>query len=309
MMKIYLNKLNESWVVDRFRLDWYTNNSSISTEKINESNIIWIVSPWTWRKISSKQLRNKMVVCSIYHIDFDSFDDKEKKDFYKRDKFVDVYHVISSITKQQLELLTNKEIISIPFWVDDNLWFEHQNKNKLRDKYGLKENDFLIGSFQRDTEGSDLISPKLIKGPDIFLAIAKKMHEKNKNLKVILTGKRRQYLINNFEKYESPFKYFEMINSGSLNELYNILDLYIVSSRVEGGPQAIMECAVSKVPIVSTNVGIAPEILSSKSLYTNEKDFFDAKADIVYAYKKSKEYTLRNGMNKYIKMFESVYEG
>jgi len=250
-----------------------------------------------------------MVVCSIYHIDFDSFDDKEKKDFYKRDKFVDVYHVISSITKQQLELLTNKEIISIPFWVDDNLWFEHQNKNKLRDKYGLKENDFLIGSFQRDTEGSDLISPKLIKGPDIFLAIAKKMHEKNKNLKVILTGKRRQYLINNFEKYEIPFKYFEMINSGSLNELYNILDLYIVSSRVEGGPQAIMECAVSKVPIVSTNVGIAPEILSSKSLYTNEKDFFDAKADIVYAYKKSKEYTLKNGMNKYIKMFESVYEG
>ena len=309
MMKIYLNKLNESWVVDRFRLDWYTNNSSISTEKINESNIIWIVSPWTWRKISSKQLKNKMVVCSIYHIDFDSFDDKEKKDFYKRDKFVDVYHVISSITKQQLELLTNKEIISIPFWVDDNLWFEHQNKNKLRDKYGLKENDFLIGSFQRDTEGSDLISPKLIKGPDIFLAIAKKMHEKNKNLKVILTGKRRQYLINNFEKYEIPFKYFEMINSGSLNELYNILDLYIVSSRVEGGPQAIMECAVSKVPIVSTNVGIAPEILSSKSLYTNEKDFFDAKADIVYAYKKSKEYTLKNGMNKYIKMFESVYEG
>jgi glycosyltransferase involved in cell wall biosynthesis len=309
MMKIYLNKLNESWVVDRFRLDWYTNNSSISTEKINESNIIWIVSPWTWRKISSKQLRNKTVVCSIYHIDFDSFDDKEKKDFYKRDKFVDVYHVISSITKQQLELLTNKEIISIPFWVDDNLWFEHQNKNKLRDKYGLKENDFLIGSFQRDTEGSDLISPKLIKGPDIFLAIAKKMHEKNKNLKVILTGKRRQYLINNFEKYEIPFKYFEMINSGSLNELYNILDLYIVSSRVEGGPQAIMECAVSKVPIVSTNVGIAPEILSSKSLYTNEKDFFDAKADIVYAYKKSKEYTLKNGMNKYIKMFESVYEG
>lgn len=309
MMKIYLNKLNESWVVDRFRLDWYTNNSSISTEKINESNIIWIVSPWTWRKISSKQLRNKTVVCSIYHIDFDSFDDKEKKDFYKRDKFVDVYHVISSITKQQLELLTNKEIISIPFWVDDNLWFEHQNKNKLRDKYGLKENDFLIGSFQRDTEGSDLISPKLIKGPDIFLAIAKKMHEKNKNLKVILTGKRRQYLINNFEKYEIPFKYFEMINSGSLNELYNILDLYIVSSRVEGGPQAIMECAVSKVPVVSTNVGIAPEILSSKSLYTNEKDFFDAKADIVYAYKKSKEYTLKNGMNKYIKMFESVYEG
>ena len=26
----------------------------------------------------------------------------------------------------------------------------------------------LIGSFQRDTEGHDMISPKLVKGPDIF---------------------------------------------------------------------------------------------------------------------------------------------
>ena len=27
-----------------------------------------------------------------------------------------------------------------------------------------------------------------------------------------------------------------------VNKLYNILDLYLVTSRVEGGPQAILEC-------------------------------------------------------------------
>lgn len=307
-MKIYLSNLNESWVVDRFREDWYKHNKQISTERINESDIIWIISPWVWRKIPKRHLKNKKVVCSIYHIDFNTFDENEKKDFIKRDNFVDIYHVISINTKKQLEKLTNKKIISIPFWVDQNIWFSKKNKIQLREKYGFLQNEYLIGSFQRDTEGSDLKSPKLIKGPDIFLKIIQKSYEENKQINVVLTGKRRQYLINNFEKYKIPYKYFEMVNSRSLNDLYNILDLYIVSSRVEGGPQAIMECAISKVPIVSTNVGIAPEILESASIFKDENDFISAKPNIEHAFIKAQEYTLKNGMDKYIKMFNGVYE-
>ena len=102
--------------------------------------------------------------------------------------------------------------------------------------------DYLVGSFQRDTEGKDLISPKLVKGPDIFLDIVTDILITNKNLKVILTGKRRGYLIDNFEKRGIPYKYFEMVNFSQLNSLYNILDLYVVSSRVEGGPRDLEIC-------------------------------------------------------------------
>ena len=66
-----------------------------------------------------------------------------------------------------------------------------------------------------------------------------------------------------------------MVDLKVLNELYNILDLYIVTSRVEGGPQAILECAVSKTPIVSTDVGVASEILDSKSIF-KPKEFSKA---------------------------------
>ena len=59
------------------------------------------------------------------------------------------------------------------------------------------------------------------------------MYEKNKNLKVVLSGKRRNYLIENFKDRNLPFVYFEMIDLQELNELYNILDLYIVTSRIE----------------------------------------------------------------------------
>ena len=55
-----------------------------------------------------------------------------------------------------------------------------------------------------------------------------------------------------------------MVSFKELNELYNLLNLYVVSSRYEGGPQAIMECALIKTPIISTDVGIASEILSPR---------------------------------------------
>ena len=35
-MKIYVNKINESWIVDRVRVEWYKYNPSISTEKIKK---------------------------------------------------------------------------------------------------------------------------------------------------------------------------------------------------------------------------------------------------------------------------------
>ena len=35
-MKIYLNKINESWIVDRMRKEWYENNKNISTNSIKK---------------------------------------------------------------------------------------------------------------------------------------------------------------------------------------------------------------------------------------------------------------------------------
>ena len=306
-MKVYLSNINESWVVDRFRDDWYSQNQDISTEDIKKANIIWIISPWLWKKIPKRHLRNKKVICSIYHIDFDKFDEKEKKEFLERDKYVEFYHVISLKTKEQLAKLTKKEIISIPFWVDQNIWKSLESKKDLRKKYGLNESDFLVGSFQRDTEGSDLITPKLIKGPDILLQLIKEMKTTYKNLTVVLTGKRRQYLIKNFEKYEINYKYFEMVDIGQVNELYNILDLYLVTSRVEGGPQAILECAITKTPILSTDVGVASEILSKESIF-NINNFSDAKVNVEYAYQKVQNYKIPEGMKPFRTKLFGSYE-
>lgn len=302
---MYVSKLNESWIVDRLRKEWYQYNSDLSTILLKRSDLIWLISPWTWERISKKYLESKNVVCSIHHIDFEKFNNKKiKNEFYEREKFVNSYHVFSTSTKKQLQSITSKEIVQIPYWVNQKLWFYIPNKISLRKKYNFNNNDYLVGSFQRDTESFDLESPKLSKGPDIFIKKIIKLSKDQKDLKVILTGKRREYIISQLEKYKIKYVYFEMTNLKTLNELYNILDLYMVTSRVEGGPQAILECAISKTPIISTSVGIAKEILAEESII----DFEDQIGipNPLNAYENVQEFCLPNGMVKFREYFKSL---
>ena len=305
-MKIYTNKINESWIIDRVIDEWESNNDEITSKSIEDADIVWIISNWTWKKIRIKYLKEKKVVASIYHIDFDNFNKKDEKNFYKMDQYVDLYHVISLKTKEQLKRLTNKKITSIPFWVNQKNLFYIENKSSLRKKYGFSEDDYIIGSFQRDTEGSDLVSPKLIKGPDIFIDLVNRLNN-NQNIRILLAGTRRQYVINKLKELGINYKYFEMVQIDQLNEFYNILDLYLVSSRLEGGPQAVLECAVTKTPIISTDVGVASEILHPNSIYSLET-FENAKPMVEYAYENSKKYTLPDGMKNFIDMFRDIYE-
>ena len=303
-MKVYLSKINESWIIDRMRKEWYEHNSEVSTEKINESDIIWIISPWLWKKIPKRYLKKNKVVCSVYHFEEKDFERDSLKDFYKRDSYVDEYHVISPYIEKDLRNLTTKPITYIPFWVNESIWFNIPDKSNLRKKYNIDEKSYLIGSFQRDTEGSDLKSPKLIKGPDRFIEIVKSKKDDIKNLKVVLTGKRRQYVIGELEKLNIDYVYFEMVTFEELNELYNMLDLYIVSSRIEGGPQAVVECGITKTPIISTDVGFATDILSSESIF-DMSNYKDAAPNINHAYEKSLELSIPKGFQKFTNLIFS----
>lgn len=146
-------------------------------------------------------------------------------------------------------------------------------KHLLRAKYGLPTDAYLIGSFQRDTEGCDLISPKLEKGPDLFADYAEALKREHDLMSkrcgysalrfphVVLAGWRRQYLINRLKTSQVSFSYYELPSQDVLNELYQTLDLYVVTARHEGGPQALIECGLLGVPVISTPVGIAEQVL------------------------------------------------
>ena len=304
-MKIFIPPLKESWIIDRVNRDWKKYNKKLSTQLINNADILWINAPWIWDKIAKKHIERKKVVCSIYHFEESDLNNEGIKYFNYRDQYIDSYHTISDITKSQLSKLTNKPIHTFPFWINQNFWFEITNKSDLRKKYGFSKSDYIVGSFQRDTEGSDLLSPKLIKGPDRFLEIVINLYNENRNLKVLLAGTRRQYLVKELKNKNIPFKYFEMVNNVQLNHFYNILNLYIVSSRVEGGPQAITECGITKTPIISTNVGMASKILAKESIF-NMSNYSTAKPNVDVAFENSEKLIIPFGMEPFINMFKNL---
>ncbi len=305
MNYIYINKADENWIVDRFIQEWCSYNSDYVTDNIEDADIVWIIAPWNLSSISTKILNEKKIICTIHHIDIDKFKGSEKREFYKLDQYVDIYHVISKKTSKTLQNLTSKSITYIPFWINQDTFYQINDKTKLREKYGIPIESYSIGSFQRDTEKKGYKRPKLSKGPDQYLEIAKHLNTTVKRLHVVLAGKRREYIISRLKKENINYSYFEMVDFSSLNDLYNILDLYIVASRVEGGPAAVLESAVSKTPIIATDVGIVSEILNPVSIF-NMSNFKTAKPDVDFAYENSKKYQIPKGFDEFNTFFQSL---
>ena len=113
------------------------------------------------------------MLCSIYHLDENDLLPDSLDDFYKRDKYVDEYHVISKKVIPVLSKLTPKKITFAPFWVNNDMFFHISDKSSLRNEFDIEEDSFLVGSFQRDSEGKNPKLPKLIKGPDQFIEVVK----------------------------------------------------------------------------------------------------------------------------------------
>lgn len=325
IMKIFTLAPSENWVCDRFVQEWNKELQSAKEHSVNtkekvykpqdlevvndarQSDLVWVLADWCWKKIDPNTLSRKRVIATVHHIVPEKFGDVAKKEFEMRDQFVDAYHVPCELTKRQIESLTNKPIYVFPFWVNQNIWFP-QSREEVRKKYNIDNGKFLIGSFQRDTEGHDLKSPKLEKGPDIFCDIVEKLHGLDRNIEVVLSGWRRQYVMGRLNKAGVKYHYIELPQFSVINDLYNLVDLYLVGSRYEGGPQSVFECAATKTPIISTKVGYAPELLSSNSLIEDGATWGSASSDEVLEenYKKVSNLFIPNGMKRFENMMKEV---
>ena len=211
----------------------------------------------------------------------------ENNNYKKLKKIVSLWIAPS---KKQYDLLKRDgvNVEYVPFYVDSSI-FKKENKSKkelveeLGIDYKLIENKILFGSFQRDTWGKDLITPKWQKNPELLVNIFRNMPKKDGWL-VMLAGPRRHYIIREFEKYGIPYYYYgkkpedgiddiqiNNINPIKMNKLYNLIDCYVVSSKLEGGPKSVIESSLCKTYILSTDVGLAPDILD-KSCIANDEE-------------------------------------
>jgi len=306
-MRIFALPPKENWICDRFVKEWNNNNLKTYTNHPDNCDIVWLLADWCWNRVPLEHLKSKKVCASVHHIVPEKFNHKAIQEWLVRDQFVDFYHVPCKKTRDQISNLTKKPIYTFPFWTNSEMWY-HVDKEKARKELDLPLDKYIIGSFQRDTEGHDLKSPKLEKGPDILADEIIKMYKKNPNIHVLLGGWRRQYIISRLESEGVPYTYRKLPNNEILNLMYNALDIYMITARYEGGPQAIVECGLSKTPVISTDVGLASELMNKCSV-KNIELFEEALPDVEYLYEKCMDISInKNGMKPFIEMFKKESE-
>ena len=195
-------------------------------------------------------------------------------------------------TSQAAAQLRSIGIVShtVPYLIDVDIFRPLPPDDKdlliLREQWGIPKDAYLIGNFHRDTEGADLRTPKLVKGPDLLLEIFLELRHRGLNIHVVLAGPRRHWLLGRMEEEKIPFTYIgrrhdeddiavNFLPRPQLNTLYNIIDLYIVPSRSEGGPHAILEAAAAGCKIISTPVGMAKDVLHPASIFSSMAQAID----------------------------------
>jgi glycosyltransferase involved in cell wall biosynthesis len=155
------------------------------------------------------------------------------------------------------------KITCIPLGIDLSLFHTatQGEKTTQRIKLDIPENAICIGSFQKDGVGWQKgLEPKLIKGPDIFLQVIAQLHQQQ-DIFVLLSGPARGYIIRGLEKLGVPHRHIFLDDFRNIPNLYHCLDLYLVTSREEGGPSSVLESLACGIPIVSTRVGLAPDVI------------------------------------------------
>ena len=171
----------------------------------------------------------------------------------------------ASIVEQRLLSwgVPRDKVVRIPIGVDTSLFLPPTPAQRAaaRAKFGVPEGALCIGSFQKDGVGwGDGMEPKLIKGPDVFISVVTRL-AKERPVFVLLTGPARGYVKAGLGRAGIPFAHTYAPGHAELVECYHALDLYLVTSREEGGPMGLMESMSSSVTVVSTAVGMAPDLI------------------------------------------------
>lgn len=238
---------------------------------------------------SQFSLLNPSIFKSKHRISLDYFHGKPEHGESYRKCFESIKSHSREITKIRVSNRTMEEtmkahgveasrIMRIPIGIDLNIFTPQKEEQKkiIRKSMEIPENAIVIGSFQKDGVGwGEGLEPKLIKGPDIFLKVIEKLKSHIPNLLVLLSGPSRGYVKQGLDKIGVPYRHQYPKDPNKLTFLYDALDLYIITSREEGGPKSLLESMAKGIPVVTTEVG------QCKDLVINGKNAMMAPIDDV----------------------------
>jgi len=207
------------------------------------------------------------LVATVFH-GREDMSERFRGAFSRLREFLPRLRIIVTPCSLMVERLTDwgvpaQKLRRIPLGVDLDIFrpVGAAERQEIRNRLGIPEDAVCIGSFQKDGVGwEEGLQPKLIKGPDVFLEAVRRLSGMYP-VYVLLTGPARGYVKRGLEAAGIRFRHDYLHLIEDLPSYYNALDLYLVTSREEGGPKALLESMATGVPLVTTRVGMAPDIV------------------------------------------------
>lgn len=214
-------------------------------------DLIHFLSPWDFRNWGA-ELTTPTVVTYHHVVDWDLFDD---------------YHAVADslcVTNRQLlaELVGRKsiragKIFRTPYGVDSDEFRPIPDaRSGLLAKTGLAPNSILMGFSGKKTSDQ-----KGRKGVERLWAVLSALRER--------FGERVQLLISGEgwlsgmvpECLREGVTFLGFQSSSELPAFYSGLDFYLCLSRIEGGPYPVLEAMACETAVISTPVGVVPELV------------------------------------------------
>jgi glycosyltransferase involved in cell wall biosynthesis len=135
-------------------------------------------------------------------------------------------------------------------------------RGAARAELGVPKSAFVVGSFVKDGVGmGEGLEPKLVKGPDTLVAALDRVRAAVPELLVLLTGPARGFVTAELRRLGIPYRDVLLASRDELASAYHAVDVQLVASRQEGGPKSVFEAMAAGVPVVTTRVGQASELV------------------------------------------------
>ena len=202
-----------------------------------------------WRPNASKNDIKHPSIVTVHH-DFDrdseSLSIRHFIDSYKK---ADMILCLNSQQKARIQEFIGQEkpIKVIPHGYDLRFKPKEIYKN-----YFDNTNKLVIGFSSRRY-------PRLVKGEETLYKVIEAL--KDQPVKYLFIGQDRHYEYHFCEKLGVEAEVYEKISYNNYPKLYQQMDLFLITSRAEGGPASLPEALATGIPVISTPCGFVPDMI------------------------------------------------
>lgn len=161
-----------------------------------------------------------------------------------------------------------EKIASIPTGIDVRIFQKNlYDKETLKESYKIPKNKIIIGN---------LGVMRYAKRQDIFIQVAKEIHQKYPNTYFVVGGSGDSFshlegLIKGAER-ESAEDYIKLL--GYIQkpaEFLAMLDIFMLTSEKEGVPQSLMQALLMEIPSIASDVGSIRDLYHNKNFFLTPK--------------------------------------